>query len=50
MGPNPHISGLYHAHGYNSGGMMLSGGSGRQLAQWVVNGQPELAMFAYDIR
>lgn len=50
MGPNPQISGLFHAHGYNSGGMMLSGGSGLQLAQWVVKGQPELPMFSYDIR
>jgi len=50
MGPNPHISGLFHAHGYNSGGLMLSGGSGKMLAQWVINGEPELDMFDYDIR
>ena len=50
MGPNPHIHGLYHAHGFNSGGIMMSGGSGKMVAQWIVNGQPELDMFDYDIR
>ena len=50
MGPNPDIAGLYHSHAYNSGGVMLSGGSGQMLAQWVINGEPELDMFAYDIR
>lgn len=50
MGPNSDILGLYHAHGYNSGGLMMSGGSGQMLAQWIIKGQPELDMFAYDIR
>ena len=50
MGPNPDIGGLYHSHAYNSGGVMLSGGSGRMLAQWIIDGEPELDMFAYDIR
>lgn len=50
MGPNPDVGGLYHAHGYNSGGVMMSGGSGLMLAQWIINGQPELDMFDYDIR
>ncbi|XP_067931861.1 sarcosine dehydrogenase, mitochondrial-like isoform X2 [Watersipora subatra] len=50
MGPNPDIAGLFHSHAYNSGGVMMSGGSGRMLAQWVINGEPELDMFSYDIR
>jgi len=29
---------------------MMSGGSGKMVAQWIVNGQPELDMFDYDIR
>lgn len=50
MGPNAHISGLWHAHGFNSGGVMLSGGTGRMMSQWIINGQPELDMFNFDIR
>lgn len=50
MGPNPDVIGLYHSHAFNSGGVMMSGGSGLMLAQWIIYGQPELDMFDYDIR
>jgi sarcosine dehydrogenase len=30
--------------------MNLSGGCGRELAKWIINGRPELDMFSYDIR
>lgn len=50
LGPNADILGLFHGHGFNSGGLMLSGGCGRMLAQWVINGEPELDMFDSDVR
>jgi sarcosine dehydrogenase len=30
--------------------MMFGGGCGEQLAKWVINGSPDLDMFAYDVR
>lgn len=42
--------GLYHCCGFNSSGMMLSAGCAEQLAIWISQGRPELAMFPYDIR
>lgn len=44
------MRGFFHGSGFNSGGMMLGGGAGKQLAHWVVNGRPELDMFSMDIR
>lgn len=50
MGPDPRLEGLFHNCGFNSAGMMLGGGCGEQMAQWVINGRPDLHMFGYDIR
>lgn len=50
MGEDPRCYGLYHACGFNSAGMMLSGGCAEQLAEWVIGGRPALPMFNYDIR
>lgn len=50
MGETPEVRGYYLGCGFNSSGMMLSGGCGEQLAKWVVNGRPELDMYSYDIR
>lgn len=50
LGPNPDISGLYHAHTMNSIGMSYSGGVGDMMAQWIVNGEPNMSMYAFDIR
>eukprot|EP00603_Paraphysomonas_imperforata_P002901 CAMPEP_0114428998 /NCGR_PEP_ID=MMETSP0103-20121206/9239_1 /TAXON_ID=37642 ORGANISM="Paraphysomonas imperforata, Strain PA2" /NCGR_SAMPLE_ID=MMETSP0103 /ASSEMBLY_ACC=CAM_ASM_000201 /LENGTH=887 /DNA_ID=CAMNT_0001598281 /DNA_START=162 /DNA_END=2825 /DNA_ORIENTATION=- len=49
MGPVPGIRGFYLGCGFNSSGIMLAGGCGEQLAQWVVHGAPSLDMFSYDI-
>jgi sarcosine dehydrogenase len=49
-GEDPRLHGLYHNCGYNAAGTMLGGGCGDQLAQWIVNGRPDLHMFDYDIR
>jgi sarcosine dehydrogenase len=50
MGEVPELRGFYLGCGFNSSGIMLAGGCGRELARWIVNGHPELDMFGYDIR
>ncbi|PIK57278.1 Sarcosine dehydrogenase, mitochondrial [Apostichopus japonicus] len=50
MGESPELRGFYLGCGYNSSGMMLGGGCGKELAHWVVHGRPELDMYSYDIR
>ncbi|KAG7197764.1 hypothetical protein KM043_001583 [Ampulex compressa] len=50
MGEDPRCMGLYYSCGYNSAGMMLGGGCGLQIAQWIIDGRPEFHMFNYDIR
>ena len=50
MGEAPELRGFYHGCGFNSAGIMLAGGCGRELARWVVQGHPELDMYGYDIR
>lgn len=41
---------MFHNCGFNSAGLMLSGGCAEQLALWILNGQPDLHMYNYDIR
>ena len=48
VGPQPGVRNFWQACGFNSMGMMLSGGMGEQLAQWVATGGPSIDMFAYD--
>jgi len=36
--------------GFNSGGMMLGGGAGRELAKWILHGKPDIDIFAWDVR
>lgn len=50
MGPDTVINGLYHNCGFNSAGMMFGGGCGEQIALWIINGKPDLAMFSFDLR
>ncbi|GBM72943.1 Sarcosine dehydrogenase, mitochondrial [Araneus ventricosus] len=50
LGEDPAIRGFYHGCGFNSLGMNAGGGSGRELARWIVHGRPELDMYGYDIR
>lgn len=49
MGPVFGKPGLFTCTGFNSAGIMLSGGCGQQMAEWVINGSPTLDMFAYDL-
>ena len=50
MGESTNVRGFFVGSGFNSGGMMLGGGAGRQLAHWVVHGRPEIDMFNCDLR
>ena len=50
MGESPEVRGFYLSCGFNSSGIMLSGGCGQQIAEWIVRGSPSLDMFSYDIR
>ncbi|XP_072422224.1 sarcosine dehydrogenase, mitochondrial isoform X2 [Chiloscyllium punctatum] len=50
MGEAPELRGYYLGCGFNSAGMMLGGGCGKELAHWVIHGRPEKDMFGYDIR
>ena len=48
VGPQPGLRGFWQACGFNSMGMMLSGGMGEQLATWVATGAPTIDLFSYD--
>lgn len=48
MGPHPGLRGLYHSCGFNSMGMMLGGGVGRELTQWILTGSPKVDLFSFD--
>uniref|UniRef100_A0A3Q1ETL4 Sarcosine dehydrogenase, mitochondrial n=1 Tax=Acanthochromis polyacanthus TaxID=80966 RepID=A0A3Q1ETL4_9TELE len=50
MGEAPEVRGYFLGCGFNSAGMMLGGGCGRELAHWVIHGRPEKDMYGYDIR
>ncbi|NWW12827.1 SARDH protein, partial [Oreocharis arfaki] len=50
MGEAPELRGFFLGCGFNSAGMMLGGGCGRELAHWVIHGRPEKDMYGYDIR
>lgn len=50
IGEDPRLRGMFHNCGFNSAGLMLSGGCAEQLASWILNGQPDLHMYNYDIR
>ncbi|XP_064420418.1 sarcosine dehydrogenase, mitochondrial [Latimeria chalumnae] len=50
MGEVPEVRGFFLGCGFNSAGMMLGGGCGKELAHWVIHGRPEKDMYGYDIR
>uniref|UniRef100_A0A8C9TR05 Sarcosine dehydrogenase n=1 Tax=Scleropages formosus TaxID=113540 RepID=A0A8C9TR05_SCLFO len=50
MGEAPEVRGFFLGCGFNSAGMMLGGGCGKELAHWVIHGRPEKDMYGYDIR
>uniref|UniRef100_A0AAX7U7H9 Sarcosine dehydrogenase n=1 Tax=Astatotilapia calliptera TaxID=8154 RepID=A0AAX7U7H9_ASTCA len=50
MGETPEVRGFFLGCGFNSAGMMLGGGCGRELAHWIIHGRPEKDMYAYDVK
>eukprot|EP00977_Amphora_coffeiformis_P024538 scaffold16127_cov186-Amphora_coffeaeformis.AAC.1 len=48
VGPQPGVNGFFNACGFNSMGMMLGGGIGREAATWILEGSPSLDLFSFD--
>lgn len=44
MGPTSDIAGLYVAAGFNSNGILSSGGAGKVMADWLIDGLPPVSM------
>jgi glycine cleavage system aminomethyltransferase T/glycine/D-amino acid oxidase-like deaminating enzyme len=44
MGPASGVDGLFISAGYNSNGILSSGGAGKVMAEWVVRGLPPVGM------
>jgi 4-methylaminobutanoate oxidase (formaldehyde-forming) len=49
MGPVPGLSNFFAACAFTSG-IAASGGAGKALAQWILDGDPGLDLWAFDIR
>ncbi|MBZ9756821.1 FAD-dependent oxidoreductase [Mesorhizobium sp. ESP6-5] len=49
MGESPYLRGFFVAAGFNSTGMMSSAGAGKAMAEWIVDGEPGLDLWALDI-
>lgn len=50
LGESPELKNFYVAAGFNSIGIQSSGGAGKVLAEWIVNGYPPLDLWDVDIR
>ncbi len=50
LGEAPELSGYWVAAGYNSIGIVSSGGAGMALAQWMHDGEPPFDLWEVDIR
>jgi len=50
MGEAPEVARFYLLAGLNSAGVTVSGGAGRALAEWIVEGRPTLDVWPFDIR
>src|SRR5205807_434824 len=46
----PEVRGLVVGAGFSAHGIAGAGGMGRQMAQWIVAGEPELDLWTMDIR
>jgi 4-methylaminobutanoate oxidase (formaldehyde-forming) len=49
IGLAPELDNFYVAAGFNSLGILLGGGAGKVLAQWIVDGVPEVDVTGIDI-
>jgi len=50
LGEAPELAGYWVAAGYNSIGIVSSGGAGMALAQWINDGEPPFDLWEVDIR
>ena len=50
LGESPELRGYWIAAGYNSIGIVSSGGAGMALAQWMNDGEPPFDLWEVDIR
>jgi len=50
MGESPQLRGFFYGSGFNSGGMMMGGGAGRQIALLALRGYPEFDIFNCDVK
>lgn len=50
LGEAPNLAGYWVAAGYNSIGIVSSGGAGMALAQWMEDGEPPFDLWEVDIR
>ncbi len=50
LGETPEVTGLYLACGFNSIGIQSSGGAGKVLADWIVDGHPPMDLWDVDAR
>ncbi|HEX8664461.1 MAG TPA: FAD-dependent oxidoreductase [Beijerinckiaceae bacterium] len=49
MGPAPGLDNFFVACGFTSG-IAASGGAGNAMAQWILEGEPESDLWAFDVR
>jgi 4-methylaminobutanoate oxidase (formaldehyde-forming) len=50
LGPAPGLANVYVGCGFNSMGIASSGGAGKALAEWIVQGEPTMDLWPVDIR
>lgn len=50
LGEAPEVKGYWIAAGYNSIGIVSSGGAGQALAHWITEGEPPFDLWEVDIR
>ncbi|XWN32362.1 MAG: FAD-dependent oxidoreductase [Devosia sp.] len=50
LGETPEVPGLYCACGFNSVGILSSGGVGKSLAAWIADGAPPAELIDVDVR
>ena len=50
MGETPELRNLFVMTGFNSIGIASSGGAGKYLAEWIVEGRPTMDLWSVDVR
>jgi 4-methylaminobutanoate oxidase (formaldehyde-forming) len=50
LGESPEVAGFWTACGFCAHGVSGSGGVGKAMAEWIVNGEPSLDLSSMDIR